>query len=80
VIFGASSFAGPLEILKGHVRFIELYIPKLGVYNGSALEIKKLDRILDEISIYGFSSTVHAPYSAADPKYPAALQIDSEDG
>jgi sugar phosphate isomerase/epimerase len=77
VIFGASSFAGPLEILNGHVMSIELYIPKLGVYNGSALEIKKLERILDEISIYGFASTVHAPYSAADPKYPAALQIDT---
>jgi hypothetical protein len=58
VIFGASSFAGPLEILKEYVRSIELYIPKLGIYNGSALDIKKLERILDEISIYDFASVL----------------------
>ena len=50
MIFGASSFAGPLADLKGHVGSIELYIPKMGIYNGSALETEKLDRILDEVS------------------------------
>jgi hypothetical protein len=77
VIFGASSFAGPLADLKEHVGFIELYIPKLGIYNGSALETEKLEEILDKISIYDFACTVHAPYSAADPKYPSALQVDT---
>src|SRR5690606_4316682 len=38
---------------------------------------EKLDRVLDEISIYNFAVTVHAPYWAADPKYPSALQIDT---
>ena len=77
MIFGASSFAGPLADLKEHVGFIELYIPKLGIYNGSALETEKLEEILDKISIYDFACTVHAPYSAADPKYPSALQVDT---
>lgn len=77
MIFGASSFAGPLADLKGHVGSIELYIPKLGIYNGSALETEKLDRILDELSVHDFASTVHAPYSAADSKYPSALQVDT---
>jgi sugar phosphate isomerase/epimerase len=77
VIFGASSFAGPLQNLKENVEFIELYIPKLGIYSGSALEKKELENILDEMSAYCFAGTVHAPYSAADPKYPAALQVDT---
>ncbi|MDR7664536.1 sugar phosphate isomerase/epimerase family protein [Methanosarcina sp. Z-7115] len=77
MIFGASSFAGPLADLKGHVGSIELYIPKMGIYNDSVLEKEKLDRILDEVSIYDFASTVHAPYSAADSKYPSALQVDT---
>jgi len=77
VILGASSFAGNPGDLKEHVESIELYIPKLGIYNGSTLEIEKLDRILDEISIYDFAVTVHAPYSAEDSKYPSALQVDT---
>jgi sugar phosphate isomerase/epimerase len=77
VILGASSFAAPPGNLKEHVESIELYIPKLGIYNGSTLEMKKLDRVLDEISIYDFATTVHAPYSAVDSKYPSALQVDT---
>jgi sugar phosphate isomerase/epimerase len=33
--------------------------------------------VLDEISIYDFAATVHAPYSAEDSKYPLALQVDT---
>jgi sugar phosphate isomerase/epimerase len=77
VIFGASSFAGPLLDLKSHVRFVELYIPKLGIYRGPELETIKIEKILDEISVYELETTIHAPYSAADPKYPSALQVDT---
>jgi sugar phosphate isomerase/epimerase len=77
VIFGASSFAGPLLDLKEHVGSIELYIPKLGIYNGPVLEMEKLDRILDGLSIYDFASTVHAPYSAESPNYPSHLNVDT---
>jgi sugar phosphate isomerase/epimerase len=77
VIFGASSFAGSLQELKENVRSIELYVPKMGIYNGSVLEKKELEHILDEMSAYNFAGTVHAPYSAADPRYPAALQVDT---
>lgn len=77
MILGASSFASPPENLKEHVESIELYIPKLGIYNGSTLEIEKLDRVLDEISIYDFAVTVHAPYFAGDLKYLSALQVDT---
>jgi len=77
VIFGASSFAGPLQDLKENVGSIELYVPKLGIYNGSVLEKKELDHILDEMSAYYFAGTVHAPYFAPDPRYPAFLQVDT---
>jgi sugar phosphate isomerase/epimerase len=77
VIFGASSFAGPLQELKENVGSIELYVPKLGIYNGMLLEKKKLECILEEMSTYCFAGTVHAPYSAADPGYPSALQVDT---
>lgn len=77
MILGASSFAGTPGDLQGYVESIELYIPKLGIYNGLTLEIKKLDRVLDEISIYDFAVTVHAPYSAENSKYPSALQVDT---
>lgn len=77
MILGASSFAGAPEDLKGHVESIELYIPKLGIYKGSTLETEKLDRVLNEISVYNFAVTVHAPYSAGNSKYPSELQIDT---
>jgi sugar phosphate isomerase/epimerase len=77
VIFGASSFAGTFEDLTEHVEFIELYIPKMGIYNGSALEKEKFENILDQISVYDFGYTLHAPYSAADSRYPSALQVDT---
>jgi len=77
VIFGASSFAGTPGELKGNVDSIELYIPKLGVYSGRTLENEKLNRILDELSVYEFASTIHAPYFAPDPNYPGPLQVDT---
>ncbi len=77
MIFGASSFAGPLTDLEGHVQSIELYIPKMGIYSGSGLETEKLEDILDKISTYNFACTVHAPYSAEDPKYPLAIKVDT---
>ncbi len=77
MIFGVSSFAGPFLDLKKHVKFVELYIPKLGIYRGSELETIKIEKILDEISVYELETTIHAPYSAADPKYPSALQVDT---
>ncbi len=77
MIFGASSFAGTPGELKGNVDSIELYIPKLGVYSGRTLDNEKLDRVLDELSVYEFASTIHAPYFAPDPNYPVSLQIDT---
>ncbi len=80
MIFGASSFAGSLQELKENVGgSIELYVPpKLGIYSGTVLENRKLECILDEMSVYGFlGGTVHAPYSAAAPGYPTALQVDT---
>jgi len=77
VIFGASSFAATPAELKGNVNSIELYIPKLGVYSGRTLEKEKLNLILDELSVYEFASTIHAPYFAADPNYPESLQVDT---
>ncbi len=77
MIFGASSFAGPLQELRENVGSVELYVPKLGIYSGFVLEKKKLECIIDEMSIHNFAGTVHAPYSAADSKYPAALQVDT---
>ena len=77
MILGASSFAGAPGNLKEHVDSIELYIPKLGVYDDLTLEKEKLDRVLDEISVYNLAVTIHAPYWAADSKYPSALQIDT---
>ncbi len=77
MILGASSFAGPAGDLKEHVESIELYVPKLGIYSGSTLEMEKLGRVLDEISIFDFAVTIHAPYSAGDPRYPSALQVDT---
>lgn len=77
MILGASSFAGAPGDLKENVDSIELYIPKLGVYDGLTLKKEKLDRVLDEISVHNFTVTVHAPYTAADSKYPSALQVDT---
>lgn len=77
MIFGASSFAASPAELKGHVSSIELYIPKLGIYEGNRLQASRLESILDELSVYGFATTVHAPYFADTPTYSKALLVDT---
>ena len=48
----------------------------MGIYNSSGLETEKLEKILDNISIYNFECTVHAPYFTEDLKYPLAINVD----
>ncbi|MDD4497737.1 MAG: sugar phosphate isomerase/epimerase [Methanosarcinaceae archaeon] len=77
MMFGASSFAAFPAELKDHVNSIELYIPKLDIYEGKRLQTSRLEKVVDELSVYGFSSTVHAPYFADSSTYPEALLVDT---
>lgn len=77
MIIGASSFAGSLSELSHEVQSVELYMPKLHVYDGPKLNHKILASILDELSTLDLMTSIHAPYSAESPTYPKDLQVDT---
>ncbi|MBN2487747.1 MAG: sugar phosphate isomerase/epimerase [Methanosarcinaceae archaeon] len=77
MIIGASSFAGSLPELKEQVQSVELYIPKLGIYEGIELQKNRLNRVLDELSTCDLATSIHAPYFADVPTYPKELVIDT---
>jgi len=74
---GASSFASPLSDLEKIVDSIELYIPKLRLYNGGKLSRERVDELQDILSTSSVITTMHAPYYGDSPKYPKELMIDT---
>lgn len=77
MIIGASSFAGTLPELGSEVESIELYIPKLGVYEGTKLIKSQICRLRDTLSSYNLSTSIHAPYFSDAPNYPHELIVDT---
>ncbi|MBN1133715.1 MAG: sugar phosphate isomerase/epimerase [Methanosarcinaceae archaeon] len=77
MIIGASSFAGSIPELKEQVQSVELYIPKLGIYEGMELQVNRLNKILDELSTSNLVTSIHAPYFADVSTYPSELVIDT---
>lgn len=75
-MIGASSFAAPLSILDEHVDSVELYIPKLGVYNSDELNYEAIQIIIDELSTCNLETSIHAPYFADTPNYPFEIVVD----
>jgi len=77
MIIGASSFAGPLPELESEVESIELYIPKLEVYEGTKLIRSRIYKLKDTLSSYDLSTSIHAPYFSDAPNYPHELIVDT---
>lgn len=77
MIIGASSFAGTLPELEREVESIELYIPKLEVYEGTKLIKSRVSRLKDTLSSYDLSTSIHAPYFSDVPNYPHELIVDT---
>jgi sugar phosphate isomerase/epimerase len=76
-MIGASSFAAQLPELDEYVDSVELYIPKLDVYNGKTLDRERLSSILDDLSTCDLETSIHAPYFADVPTYPSDLVVDT---
>ena len=77
MIIGASSFAGTLPELEYEVESIELYIPKLEVYEGTKLIKSRICKLKDTLSSYDLSTSIHAPYFSDVPNYPHELVVDT---
>jgi sugar phosphate isomerase/epimerase len=77
MIIGASSFAGTFPELKTEVGSIELYIPKLDVYEGTRLVKSRIKKLKDILSSYRISTSIHAPYFSDAPNYPVELIVDT---
>ena len=77
MIIGASSFAGTLPELESEVDSIELYIPKLEVYEGTKLLKSRVCKLKDALSSYDLSTSIHAPYFSNMPNYPRELVVDT---
>jgi len=73
----ASSFAGSLPELINEVDSIELYIPKLGVYEGTKLVKSSVKKLADILSTSGLGTSIHAPYFGDSPNYPKELMVDT---
>jgi sugar phosphate isomerase/epimerase len=76
-IIGASSFASSLPELEKEVKSVELYIPKLRLYDGSKLIKERVDELRDILSTGSVTTTMHAPYYGDSPNYPAELMVDT---
>lgn len=74
---GASSFASPLPELEKEVYSIELYIPKLKLYNEGKLTKERVDELHDLLSTGSAHTTMHAPYFGELPNYPKDLMVDT---
>jgi sugar phosphate isomerase/epimerase len=74
---GASSFAGTLLELKKEVESIELYIPKMEVYEGTKLVRSRIKNLIDALSVYELITSIHAPYFSDVPSYPPELNVDT---
>ncbi|WP_292487916.1 sugar phosphate isomerase/epimerase family protein [Methanohalobium sp.] len=77
MIIGASSLAGSVYQLKHEVDSIELYIPKMGLYNGSKLQDDEFKKVYDELSTSNAFTSMHAPYFADVDTYPDDLLVDT---
>jgi sugar phosphate isomerase/epimerase len=77
MIIGASSFAGTLPELEPEVESIELYIPKLEVYEGTTLIKSRVCKLKETLSSYDLSTSIHAPYFSDAPNYPRELVVDT---
>jgi sugar phosphate isomerase/epimerase len=77
MIIGASSFAGTLPELISEVDSIELYIPKLEVYEGTKLIRSRIKSLKDILSCYKIPTSIHAPYFSDAPNYPHELVVDT---
>lgn len=77
MMIGASSFASPLPELEKEVDSIELYIPKLRLYNGGKLIKERVDELHDLLSTGSALTTMHAPYFGELPNYPKELIVDT---
>ena len=76
-IIGASSFASSLPELEKEVKSIELYIPKLRLYNEGNLIKERVDELHDLLSTGSVFTSMHAPYYGDSPNYPAGLLVDT---
>jgi len=75
MIIGASSFASSLPELRQEVESIELYVPKLRIYNGTQLVKERVTELKDMLS--DSNTTIHAPYFGDTPGYPRELAVDT---
>ena len=77
MIIGASSFASTLEELIAEVDSVELYIPKMGLYEGRELQHDRVEAVKDVLSTSSGITSVHAPYYADAQTYPKPLRVDT---
>jgi sugar phosphate isomerase/epimerase len=77
MIIGASSFASPLEELVNVVDSVELYVPKMRLYEGRKLQHDRVRKVSDILSTSSGETSVHAPYYADVHTYPAKLCVDT---
>lgn len=75
--FGASSFVGSVDDISKYVQCIELYIPRMKLYNNRILDKEELKTIKDHLSTTDLLTSMHAPYYSEDEKYPQDLRIDT---
>ena len=77
MILGASSFAGSFSQVASEVESVELYIPKMGLYDNAILRKDLLNRMIDELSTFDLYTSLHAPYFAASHTYPRDVLVDT---
>jgi sugar phosphate isomerase/epimerase len=77
MIIGASSFASSLKDLIDEVDSIELYVPKMELYEGRHLQHDRVQEVFDVLSTTSGVTSIHAPYYADVVTYPSELCVNT---
>lgn len=77
MIIGASTLGVGLSELAEIMDSVELYLPKLRVYERETLSKERVERLTDILSTQKINTSIHAPYFSNSTSYPRDLVVDT---
>ncbi len=77
MIIGASTLGVELVRLAEIMDSVELYLPRLGIYERGVLSKECVEELRDHLSTSKIKTSIHAPYFSDSQNYPRSLVVDT---
>lgn len=77
MIIGASTLGAELIELAEIMDSVELYLPKLGIYEKGTISKECVEELIDLLSTHKIKTSIHAPYFSDSTNYPRDLVVDT---